>query len=161
MELDSNGINSSCFDNMRGRFVWLRKHEERTAGEAVRRLVCCSPSLSPSPSGTRYGRWSRGEYPRPAEAERSGAMRSAMEIDDSGAVIQFDPDIAMFRALVSRICRRVRRPERRRGFLRAGHRGLGREGAASLKVFPEMCEKAGVESRKQFSGKFNVRLPPE
>ena len=36
---------------------------------------------------------------------------------------------------------------------------LGREGAASLKVFPERCEKGGVEPRKRVSGKFNVCLP--
>ena len=39
--------------------------------------------------------------------------------------------------------------------------GLGREGAASLEVFLEMCAGDGVEPRGRFSGKFNVRIPPE
>ena len=37
--------------------------------------------------------------------------------------------------------------------------GLGREGAASLKVFPERCEEAGAEPRKRVSGKFDGCLP--
>ena len=37
--------------------------------------------------------------------------------------------------------------------------GLGREGAASLKVFPERCEEGGIKPRKRVSGKFNVCLP--
>ena len=39
--------------------------------------------------------------------------------------------------------------------------GLRSEGAASLKVFMDMCEEDGVEPRKQFSGRFNVCIPPD
>ena len=39
--------------------------------------------------------------------------------------------------------------------------GIRREGVASLKVFLGMCREDGVEPRRQFSGKFNVRIPPE
>ena len=38
---------------------------------------------------------------------------------------------------------------------------LGREGVASLKVFPEMCEEVGIKPRKRVSGKFNVCRPAE
>ena len=38
---------------------------------------------------------------------------------------------------------------------------LKREGAKSLQVFLDMCRQDGVEPRRQFSGKFNLRLPPE
>ena len=37
--------------------------------------------------------------------------------------------------------------------------GLRRDGSVSLKVFLEMCQEDGVEPRRQFSGKFNVRIP--
>jgi len=39
--------------------------------------------------------------------------------------------------------------------------GLRREGAASLKVLLDMCPEDGVEPRRQFSGKFHLRVPPE
>ena len=115
------------------------------------------PCPGPDPDN---GQWPRGEHPRPAEAERSEAMRSAMEIDGSGAVIQFDPD--MFRALVGRICRRVRRSERRRGLLRAGRRGprtRGRGVAQGLSGEVRGGRCCGVEPRKRISGKFNGCLP--
>ena len=39
--------------------------------------------------------------------------------------------------------------------------GLRKEGAASLKVFLQMCEEDGVEPRKWYSGRFNLRISPE
>ena len=36
-----------------------------------------------------------------------------------------------------------------------------REGALSLKVFLDMCREDGVEPRKTFSGKFNLRIPAQ
>ena len=38
--------------------------------------------------------------------------------------------------------------------------GLRREGEASLNVFLDMCHEDGVEPRKEYSGKFNLRVPP-
>ena len=38
--------------------------------------------------------------------------------------------------------------------------GLYKEGEISLKVFLDMCKEEGVEPRKHFSGKFNLRIPP-
>ena len=37
---------------------------------------------------------------------------------------------------------------------------LRKEGEISLKAFLEMCAEEGVEPRKHFSGKFNLRVPP-
>ena len=34
-------------------------------------------------------------------------------------------------------------------------------GAVSLKVFLEMCEEDGVEPRRSYSGRFNLRFSPE
>ena len=39
--------------------------------------------------------------------------------------------------------------------------GLRKEGETSLKVFLEMCQEDGVEPRKEYSGKFNLRVSPE
>jgi predicted HicB family RNase H-like nuclease len=38
---------------------------------------------------------------------------------------------------------------------------LKKEGEISLKVFLEMCAEKGIEPEKSYSGKFNVRIPPE
>ena len=81
-------------------------------------------------------------------------MRNTMEIEGYRAVIQFDPDIDMFRGEFVGLNGGA-------DFHAPDVAGLRREGAASLKVFLEMCEEDGVEPRRQFSGRFNVRLPPE
>ena len=81
-------------------------------------------------------------------------MRNTMEIGGYRAVIQFDPDIDMFRGEFVGLNGGA-------DFHARDIAGLRREGAVSLKVFLEMCEEDGVEPRRQFSGKFNVRLPPE
>lgn len=38
---------------------------------------------------------------------------------------------------------------------------LRHEGELSLKVFLEMCAEDGVEPTKEYSGKFNLRMPSE
>lgn len=38
---------------------------------------------------------------------------------------------------------------------------LHKEAQRSLNVFLEVCKEQGIEPVKQFSGKFNVRIPPE
>ena len=39
--------------------------------------------------------------------------------------------------------------------------GLRREGEISLKVFLDMCREKGIEPKKAYSGKFNIRIPNE
>jgi predicted HicB family RNase H-like nuclease len=39
--------------------------------------------------------------------------------------------------------------------------GLRREGEISLRVFLDACAERGIEPRKSYSGKFNVRVPPD
>ncbi len=77
-----------------------------------------------------------------------------MEIDGYHAVIQFDPDIDMFRGEFLDLNGGA-------DFYAQDVSGLRREGAASLKVFLEMCVEDGVEPRRHYSGRFNVRLQPE
>ena len=81
-------------------------------------------------------------------------MRNTMEIEGYRAVIQFDPDIEMFRGEFVGLNGGA-------DFYARDIAGLRREGEASLKVFLDMCREDGVEPRKQFSGKFNVRISPE
>ena len=81
-------------------------------------------------------------------------MRNTMEIEGYRAVIRFDPDIEMFRGEFVGLNGGT-------DFCARDTVGLRREGAASLKVFLDMCREDGVEPRKQFSGKFNVRISPE
>ena len=81
-------------------------------------------------------------------------MRNTMEIQGYRAIIQIDPDIEMFRGEFVGLNGGA-------DFYARDIAGLRREGVASLKVFLDMCREDGVEPRRQFSGKFNVRIPPE
>ena len=69
-----------------------------------------------------------------AMAKRSGAMKNTMEIDGYTAIIQFDPDIDMFRGEF------VGLKGGGADFHASDVAGLRKEGAVSLKVFFEMCE---------------------
>ncbi|SEJ47398.1 Predicted nuclease of the RNAse H fold, HicB family [Azotobacter beijerinckii] len=77
-----------------------------------------------------------------------------MVIDGYKAEIEYDPEIEMFRGEFVGLNGGA-------DFYAADIEGLKREGATSLRVFLEMCAEDGVEPRKVFSGKFNVRVPPE
>lgn len=80
-------------------------------------------------------------------------MRNTMEIDGYRAVIEFDPDIDMFRGEFLDLNGGA-------DFYAKDVAGLRREGAISLKVFLDMCREDDVEPRRRFSGKFNLRIPP-
>ncbi len=73
-----------------------------------------------------------------AEGGGSGAVRNTMEIGGYRAIIQFDADIEMFRGRFVGLNGGA-------DFYARDVSGLRREGAASLKVFLEMCEEDGVE----------------
>ncbi|MBI5444967.1 MAG: type II toxin-antitoxin system HicB family antitoxin [Deltaproteobacteria bacterium] len=77
-----------------------------------------------------------------------------MEIDGYHAVITFDPDINLFRGEFVDLNGGA-------DFYAADVESLRREGQTSLKVFLDMCREDGVEPRRHFSGRFNLRLPPE
>ena len=78
---------------------------------------------------------------------------NTMEINGYQAVIMYDPEIDMFRGEFVGINGGA-------DFYATTVEGLRTEGELSLKTFLEMCAEEGVEPRKQFSGKFNVRVPP-
>ena len=81
-------------------------------------------------------------------------MRNTMEIDGYRAIIQFDPDIDMFRGEFIGLNGGA-------DFYARDVAGLRKEGAVSLKVFLEMCQEDGVEPRRSYSGRFNLRISPE
>lgn len=79
-------------------------------------------------------------------------MMNVMEIQGHKTVITYDPDIALFRGEFVDLNGSA-------DFYAADVEGLKREGEISLKVFLDVCREKGIEPRKAFSGKFNVRIP--
>lgn len=78
---------------------------------------------------------------------------NTMEINGYEAVISYDPEIKMFRGEFVALNGGA-------DFYATDVEGLYKEGEISLKVFLEMCREDGVDPRKHFSGKFNLRVPP-
>ena len=81
-------------------------------------------------------------------------MMNLMPIDGYKAVIQYDPEIEMFRGTFIGLNGGA-------DFYAADVEGLRREGHLSLKVFLDQCERKGIPPRKEYSGKFNVRISPK
>jgi len=79
-------------------------------------------------------------------------MMNIMEINGYKAIIQYDPEIEMFRGEFIGINGGA-------DFYAKDIEGLRAEGEISLNVFLEMCLEDGVEPRKEYSGKFNLRIP--
>ena len=77
-----------------------------------------------------------------------------LEIDGHKAVIQFDPEIGMFRGEFVGLTGGA-------DFYADSVEGLRREGHISLQVFLETCRARGIEPYRAFSGKFNVRISGE
>jgi predicted HicB family RNase H-like nuclease len=80
--------------------------------------------------------------------------KNMMNFGDYKAVIQYDPEIEMFRGEFIGLNGGA-------DFYAEDIDGLRKEGETSLKVFFEMCAEDGVEPRKEFSGRFNLRVSPE
>jgi predicted HicB family RNase H-like nuclease len=75
-----------------------------------------------------------------------------LEIDGHKAVIQFDPEIGMFRGEFLGLTGGA-------DFYADSVEGLKREGRISLQAFLDTCRARGIEPYRSFSGKFNVRIP--
>lgn len=80
-------------------------------------------------------------------------MKNIMMISGQQAVITYDPDIEMFRGDFVGLNGGA-------DFYATDVAGLHREGEQSLSVFLDECSKRGVEPRKNFSGKFVLRVSP-
>lgn len=83
----------------------------------------------------------------------STTKMNIMEIDGYTAIVQYDPDIEMFRG-------EFRGLNGGADFYADSVGKLLKEGAISLKVFLDMCEESGIEPRREYSGKFNLRVEP-
>lgn len=81
-------------------------------------------------------------------------MNNIMTIDGQKAVIQYDPDIEMFRGEFLNLSGGA-------DFYASDIDGLKREGRQSLKVYLDMCREKGIEPYKSYSGRFNVRMSPD
>lgn len=76
-----------------------------------------------------------------------------MVIDGYKARIQYDSELDQFRGEILGLngCA---------DFYGKNPVGLRQEFRKSLKVFLEVCEEKGISPAKQYSGKFNLRIPP-
>jgi predicted HicB family RNase H-like nuclease len=78
-------------------------------------------------------------------------MINLMDFDGHQAVINYDPEIEMFRGEFVNLNGGA-------DFYATDIEGLHKEGEISLAMFLDMCKKDVVEPKKHYSGKFNVRL---
>ncbi|MEW6667096.1 MAG: type II toxin-antitoxin system HicB family antitoxin [Thermodesulfobacteriota bacterium] len=81
-------------------------------------------------------------------------MINVMEIDGYKAVIKYDPEIGMFRGEFIGLNGGA-------DFYATTVDGLKEEGRKSLNVFLQMCAEDGVNPVREFTGRFNLRIPPE
>ncbi|MDP3977600.1 MAG: type II toxin-antitoxin system HicB family antitoxin [Pseudomonas sp.] len=81
-------------------------------------------------------------------------MNNVMIIDGHRAVIQFDPELGMFRGEFINLNGGA-------DFYADSVAALKQEGATSLRVFLEVCAEKGIEPLKHYSGKFQLRLPED
>ena len=81
-------------------------------------------------------------------------MMNIMNVDGYKAIINYDPVIDKFRGEFVGLNGGA-------DFYATNIEQLKEEGRISLKVFHEMCEEEGINPHKDYSGKFNLRVPPE
>ncbi|MCO6180981.1 type II toxin-antitoxin system HicB family antitoxin [Ciceribacter sp. RN22] len=81
-------------------------------------------------------------------------MNNVIEINSEKAVIAFDPEIKMLRGEFVGLNGGA-------DFYAESVHELIEEGRRSLGVYLDMCREKGIEPRRKFSGKFNVRLTPD
>lgn len=77
-----------------------------------------------------------------------------IELEGYKARIDYDPDIDMFRGEIIGLNGTA-------DFYGKSLAVLKREFRKSLKVFLAVCEEKGIAPLKDYSGKFNLRIPPE
>lgn len=79
---------------------------------------------------------------------------NVMTVDDYKAKIEYDPEIDMFRGEILGLTGGA-------DFYGKTPKELRAEFKKSLAVFLEVCKEKGIEPRRSYSGKFNLRIPPE
>ena len=76
-----------------------------------------------------------------------------MTVEGHKAKIEYDPEIDMFRGEILGLNGGA-------DFYGNTPDELRKEFKISLKVFFEVCKEKGIEPYKDYSGKFNLRIPP-
>ncbi len=79
---------------------------------------------------------------------------SIMTVDGYQAKIEYDPELDQFRGEILGLSGGA-------DFYGKNPRELRSEFKKSLQVFLEVCAEKGIEPRRSFSGKFNLRISPE
>ena len=79
---------------------------------------------------------------------------NVMTVDDYHATIEFDPDLDMFTGENFGLNGGA-------DFYGNNPKELRAEFRRSLEVFLEACAEKGIEPRRHFSGKFNLRISPQ
>ena len=77
-----------------------------------------------------------------------------MTVDGYSARIEYDPEIDMFRGEILGLSGGA-------DFYGRTPKELRTEFRKSLTVFLEVCKEKGIEPRRSYSGKFNLRISPE
>ena len=79
---------------------------------------------------------------------------NVMSVDGYHARIEYDPQVDMFRGEILGLNGGA-------DFYGKTPKELRAEFKKSLTVFLEVCKEKGIEPRRSYSGKFNLRIPPE
>jgi predicted HicB family RNase H-like nuclease len=79
---------------------------------------------------------------------------NVMTVDGYNAKIEYDPEIDMFRGEILGLTGGA-------NFYGKTPKELRAEFRKSLSVFLEVCKEKGIEPRRSYSGKFNLRIPPD
>ena len=77
-----------------------------------------------------------------------------MTVGGYNAKIEYDEDLDLFRGEILGLSGGA-------DFYGKNPKELRAEFKKSLQVFLDVCKEKGIEPRRQFSGKFNLRIPPE
>ncbi|MGE4239974.1 type II toxin-antitoxin system HicB family antitoxin [Ramlibacter sp.] len=79
---------------------------------------------------------------------------NVMTVDGFTAKIEYDADLDLFRGEILGLNGGA-------DFYGKNPRELRAEFRRSLSVFLEVCREKGIEPRRNYSGKFNLRIPPD
>ena len=77
-----------------------------------------------------------------------------MTLDGYNAKIEYDSDLDMFRGEILGLSGGA-------DFYGKNPKELRTEFKKSLDIFLKVCSEKGIEPRKNYSGKFNLRIPPD
>ena len=79
---------------------------------------------------------------------------NVMNVDGYNARIEYDPEIDAFRGEILGLTGGA-------DFYGKTPKELRTEFKKSLRVFLEVCQEQGIEPRRSYSGKFNLRISPK